>query len=131
MTKTKQKRDNVLTKRNETLINRDDINAKCKKVINLFNETMTNETNAKKNNDAEFKSKEKKMISFEIITTANEEDVMIKRKISIENNDFYMFEVFDVKNSTERISTKHHIDDITSISNLFKTSTFDVKVFSK
>ena len=92
---------------------------------------MTNETNAKKNDDVKFKSKKKKTISFEIVTTTNERNVMMKKKVSIENNDFYMFEIFDVKNSIERILTKHHINDTTSISNLFKTSTFNVEVFSK
>ena len=59
LTKTKQKRDDVLIKRNEVLINRDNINAKREKVIDLFNETMTNEINKKK----------KKSINFEIVTT--------------------------------------------------------------
>ena len=104
---------------------------KREKVINLFNETMTNEVNAKKNDDVEFKSKKKKIISFKIVTTTNERNVMIKKEISIENNNFYMFKVFDVKNSTERISAKHHINDTTSILNLFETSTFDVEIFSK
>ena len=45
----KRKRDDVLTKRNEILIDRDDVNAKRKKIINLFNETMINEINEKKN----------------------------------------------------------------------------------
>ena len=118
-------------KRNEVLINRDDVNAKREKVINLFNETLINETNEKKNNDVEFKSKKKKMINFEIVTTANERKMMMKKKVSIENNDFYMFEIFDVKNSIERILTKYYIDDTTLISNRFKTSTFDVKTFLK
>ena len=131
LTKAKQKRDDVLTKRNEVLINRDDVNAKREKVIDLLNKMMINEINAKKNNDVEFKSKKKETINFEVVTTANEKDVMIKKKILIENNDSYMFETFDVKNSIKRILIKHHIDDTTSISNLFKTSTFNVKIFLK
>ena len=101
MTKTKRKRDNVLTKRNEILINRDDINAKREKIINLFNETMTDEINKKKNDDVEFKQKKKKLINFEIVTTAEKKEMIIKTKVSIENDDFYMFEILDVKNSTE------------------------------
>ena len=131
MTKTKRKRDNVLTKRNEILINRDDVNAKCEKIINLLNETMINEINEKKNDDVEFKSKKKRMINFEIVTTTNEKKMMMKKEISVENNDFYMFETFDVKNSIERISTKYYFDDTTSISNFFKTSTFNVEIFLK
>ena len=42
-----------------------------------------------------------------------------------------MFEIFDVKDSTERISAKHYINNITSILNLFKILTFDVKIFLK
>ena len=42
-------------KRNETLIDRDDVNAKRKKIINLFDETMTNEINEKKNDNVKFK----------------------------------------------------------------------------
>ena len=118
-------------KQNEVLINRDDVNAKREKIIDLFDETMTDKTNAKKNDDAEFKLKKKKMISFEIVTTTNKKDVMMKKKVSIENNDSYMFKAFDVKNSIERISTKHHINDTTLILNLFETSTFDVEVFSE
>ena len=118
-----------MTKRNEVLIDRDDVNAKRKKVINLLDETMTDEADAKKNDDVEFKLKKKRTISFEAVTTTNEKNVMMKRKVPIENNNFYIFEILDVKNSTERTSAKHHINDITSILNLFKTSTFDVKVF--
>ena len=47
----KQKHDDVLMKRNEVLINRDDVNAKCEKIINLLDETMTDKTNEKKNDD--------------------------------------------------------------------------------
>ena len=118
-------------KQNEILIDRNDVNAKREKIINLFNKTLTNEVNEKKNDDAEFKSKKKKIINFEIVTTTNERKMMIKKKVLIENNDFYMFEVFDVKNSIERISTKHYIDNTTSILNFFKTSTFDVEIFLK
>ena len=87
LTKTKQKRDDILTKQNETLINRDDINAKRKKIINLLNKTMTNEINEKKNDDVEFKQKKKKSISFKIVITAKEKEMMMKKKILIENND--------------------------------------------
>ena len=83
------------------MINCDNVNAKRKKVINLFDETMISEANEKKNNDIEFKQKKKKLINFEIVTTANEEKIIIKEKVLIENNDFYMFEIFDVKNSIE------------------------------
>ena len=41
----KQKRNNILTKRNETLINRDNVNAKREKIIDLFNKMLTNEIN--------------------------------------------------------------------------------------
>ena len=57
--------------------------------------------------------------------------MMIKRKILIENNNFYMFEIFDMKNSIKQILTKHHIDDTTSFSNFSKISTFDIKIFLK
>ena len=130
LTKTKRKRDDVLMKRNEVLIDRDNVNAKREKIIDLFNKTMTGGVNAKKNDNVEFKSK-KKMISFKIVTTANEKDVMMKEKISIENNDSYMFEILDMKDSTERILIKHYINDTTSISDLFETSTFDVEIFLK
>ena len=58
-------------KRNEILINRDNVNAKRQKIINLFNEMITDETNKKKNDDIKFKSKKKRTISFEIVTTTN------------------------------------------------------------
>ena len=48
LTKTKKKRDDVLTKQNEILIDRDKVNAKREKVINLLDKTMTNEINEKK-----------------------------------------------------------------------------------
>ena len=131
MTKTKRKRDDVLTKRDEVLINRDNINAKRKEVINLFDETMINEANEKKNDDAEFKQKKEKLINFEIMTTAGKKEMMIKKKISIENDNFQMFEILDVKNSTERILMKYHIDDTTSILNFFETLTFDIEIFLK
>ena len=88
-----------MTKRNEILINCDNINAKCKEIINLFNKTTINETNEKKNDDVEFKQKKKKIINFEIVTTTNESKMMMKKEILIENKDFYIFEIFDVKNS--------------------------------
>ena len=65
------------------------------------------------------------------MTTTNKKDVIIKKKVSIENNNSYMFETFDVKNSTEQILIKHHIDDTTSILNLFETLTFDIEIFLK
>ena len=95
---------------------------------------MTDEANEKKNDDVEFKLKKKRIVNFEIVTTTNEKKekkMMMKKEISIKNNDFYIFKTFDVKNSIERISTKYHFDDTTSISNFFKTSTFDVKIFLK
>ena len=42
-----------------------------------------------------------------------------------------MFEIFGIKNSIERILTKHHINNTISILNLFEASTFDVKIFLK
>ena len=42
-------------KRDEVLIDRDNINAKREKIINLFDETMIDETNEKKNDDVKFK----------------------------------------------------------------------------
>ena len=65
------------------------------------------------------------------MTTTNEKNIIMKKEISIENNDLYIFEIFDVKDSIERILTKYYLDDITSILNLFKTSTFDVEIFLK
>ena len=81
MTKTKQKCDDVL-------INRDNVNAKREKVINLLNKMMINEINEKKNDNVEFKQKKKRLISFEIVTTAKEKEMMMKKEISIENDDF-------------------------------------------
>ena len=95
---------------------------------------MTDKTNEKKNDDIEFKLKKEKIINFEIVMTTNEKKektMIMKKKISIENNDSYMFKTFDVKNSTERVSTKYYFDDSTSILNFFKTSTFDVEIFSE
>ena len=66
-------------KRNKILIDRDDINAKREKVINLFNKTMTNGANKKKNDDVEFKQKKKKLISFEIVTTTEKKKMIIKK----------------------------------------------------
>ena len=129
--KAKRKRDDALTKRNETLINRDDVNAKREKIINLLDETMTNETNKKKNDDVEFKQKKKRLISFETVTTANEKEMMMKKKILIENDDFQMFETLDVKNSIKRTSTKFVIDDTTTFSNISENSSFDFEKFSE
>ena len=129
--KTKQKRDDVLTKWNEALINRDDVNAKRKKVIDLFDETITNEADEKKNDDAGFKQKEEKSINFEIVTTTNEKEIMMKKKVSVEDDDFQMFKTLDVKNSTERVSAKFVIDDTTTFSNIFKNSSSDFEKFSE
>ena len=118
-------------KQNKILINRDDVNAKREKVINLFNEMMTNKIKKKKNDDVEFKQKKKKLINIEIVTTANEKEMIIKKKISIENDDFQMFKIFNVKNSTEQISTKFVIDNTTSFLNLFEISSSDFKKFLK
>ena len=73
------------------------------------------------------------MISFKIVMTTNEKkkEMIMKKKISIENNNFYMFETFDVKNLIKQILIKHHFDDTTSILNFFKTLTFDVEIFLK
>ena len=129
--KIKRKRDDTLTKRNEALINRDKVNAKREKVINLFNETMTNETNKKKNDDVEFKQKKKRLISFETVTTAMKKEMMMKKKTSIKNDDFQMFKTFDVKNSTERASAKLVINDTTTFSNTFENSLFNFEEFSE
>ena len=42
-----------------------------------------------------------------------------------------MFEVFDVKNSIERISTKLVINNITTFSNIFKNLSSDFEEFLK
>ena len=63
--------------------------------------------------------------------TTNEKKMMMKKKTSIENNNFCMFEIFKMRNSIEQISSKYHINDTTSFSNFFKTSTFDVEIFLK
>ena len=70
-------------KRNEVLIDRDKINAKREKVINLFDETITNEADEKKNDDVEFKQKKKKLISFEIVTMTMKKEMMIKKKFQL------------------------------------------------
>ena len=73
------------------------------------------------------------MINFKIVTTTNEKEkkMIMKKKISIENNNFYMFEVLDVKNSIEQILMKHYFDNTMSILNFFKISTFNVEIFLK
>ena len=129
--KAKRKRDNVLIKWNEVLIDRDDVNAKREKVINLLNKTMTDETNKKKNDDIEFKQKKKKLINFKIVTTTNEKEMMIKKKISVENDDFQMSEIFDVKNLIERASAKLVIDNTTTFLNIFENSSFNFEKFSE
>ena len=72
-----------MTKRNKVLINRDDVNVKRKKIINLFDKTLTNEANKKKNDNIKFKLKKKEMISFKIVTTTNEKKMMIKKKFRL------------------------------------------------
>ena len=42
-----------------------------------------------------------------------------------------MSKIFDVKNSTERISAKLVIDDITTFLNIFENSSSDFKKFLK
>ena len=113
------------------MIDRDEINAKREKVIDLLNETMTDETDEKKNDDVEFKQKKKKSINFEVVTTTMKRKMMIKRKVSVENDNFQMFEIFDVKNSTERILTKLVINDTTTFSNIFENSSFNFEKFLK
>ena len=49
---------------------------------------MTNEINKKKNNDVEFKQKKKKLINFKIMTMTVKKEMMIKEKVSVENDDF-------------------------------------------
>ena len=77
-------------------------------------------------------NKEKKiLITIKIVTTANKKEIIIKRKVSIANNNFYMFKIFDVKNSTERTSAKFVINNTTSFLNIFKILSFDFKKFLK
>ena len=118
-------------KRDEVLIDRDDVNAKREEVINLLDETMTNEVNEKKNDDVEFKQKKKKSINFEIVTTTDEKKMMMKKKTSIENDDSQMFEIFDVKNSIERTSTKFVINDTTTFLSTSENSSSDFEEFSE
>ena len=92
---------------------------------------MTNEINEKKNDNVEFKQKKKKLINFEIVTTTNEKKMIIKKKVSIKNDNFQMFEIFDVKNLIERISTKFVINNTTTFSNIFKNSSFNFEKFLK
>ena len=79
----------------------------------------------KKNDDIEFKQKKKKLISFEVVTTTIERKIMMKKKTSIENDNFQMFETFDVKNSTEQISMKLIINDTTTFLNTSENSSSD------
>ena len=129
MTKTKKKRDDVLTKRNEALIDRDEINAKREKIINLFNKMIANETNEKENDNVEFKQKKKKLINFKIVMMTIERKMMIKRKTLIENDDLQMSKIFDVRNSIERVLTKFVIDDTTTFSSIFKNLSSDFEKF--
>ena len=55
--------------------------------------------------------------------------MIIKKKISIENDDFQMFEIFDVKNSIEQVLTKFVIDDIIMFLNIFENLSSDFKKF--
>ena len=104
---------------------------KHKKIINLFNKTIINKINIKKNNDIKFKLKKKKMISFKIMMMMNEKNIMMKKEILIKNNNFYIFKIFNMKNLIKQISTKYYINNIILILNLFKTLTFNVKIFLK
>ena len=65
------------------------------------------------------------------MTTTNEKKMMMKKKVSVKNDDFQMFEIFDVKNSTERTSAKLVIDDTTSFLNFFEISSSDFEKFLK
>ena len=76
-------------------------------------------------------NKKKKLISFEIVMMTKEKKMMMKKKTLIENDDFQMSEIFDVKNSTERVSTKLVINDTTIFLNIFKISSFDFEKFLK
>ena len=69
------------------------------------------------------------MINFEVVTTADENEIMMKRKISIKNKNSYMFETFDVKNSIKRISAKLIVDDTIIFLNIFKNLSSDFEKF--
>ena len=62
---------------------------------------MINKANEKKNDNVEFKQKKKKLINFKIVTTMNKKEIMMKKEISIEDDNFQMFKTFNVKNSIE------------------------------
>ena len=57
--------------------------------------------------------------------------IMMKKKVSVEDNDFQMFKIFDVKNSTERALTKFVINDTMMSSNIFENLSFDFEKFLK
>ena len=76
-------------------------------------------------------NKKKKLISFEIVTMTSKKEMMKKKKTSIENDDFQMFEIFDVKNSIERILTKLIINDTTMFLNIFENLSSDFEKFLK
>ena len=63
------------------------------------------------------------------MTTTEEKEIMMKKKISIEDDDSYMFEIFDVKNSAERTLTKLVINDTTSFLNISEISSSDFEKF--
>ena len=113
------------------MTDRDEVNAKREKIIDLLDKAMTNETNEKKNNDVEFKQKKKKLINFKVVTTTIEKKMMMKKKVSVENDDFQMFEVFNVKNLIKRASTKFVINDTTTFLNIFENLSFNSEKFSK
>ena len=56
-------------KRDKILIDRNNVNAKYKKIIDLFDKMLINEVNKKKNSNVKFKSKKKKTINFKIMIT--------------------------------------------------------------
>ena len=71
------------------------------------------------------------MIDFEIVITTNKNEMMMKKKVSIKNKKFYIFKVFDVKNSAERISAKFIVDNTTIFLNIFENLSFNFKKFLK
>ena len=92
---------------------------------------MTDEINEKKNVNIKFKLKKKKLINFKIMTMTNEKKIIMKKNVSIKNDDFQMFKIFNVKNSIKRVSTKFVINDTTLFSNIFKISSFNFEKFLK
>ena len=70
-------------------------------------------------------------MNIKVMTTAKKEKMIIKKKVSIKNNNFHMFKTFNIKGSIERISTKLVIDDITLFSSISEISSFVFKEFLK